>query len=426
MLRASSYRLIFLVPPDTKKDYRQFAEKDKVIFEEYKRPRRLEGKLGTFRLLNSFSQGTTFKLDTQTIRDKRRLLKEKGVVRFCLLRLLTWFVSFDVVSASLKKFDWWLFKKQWVKDLFATYRPSLIYSTDPLFFDEVYFLEYAKKNKIKIISQILSWDNLTNRGYLAVIPDKCIVWNDIMKDQLLSLYKYPAENIFVSGIPHFDRYFSELPVSKDAFFKQLGLDPQKRLITFFTGSPANYPSENDSIKKIITNLAALPGFFDQHQILLRLNPKDNVSRHADILNINGVFSQRIGVIDSRFRDNWNPKEHEIIELAATLQFSDVVVGMSSTICIEAAIYNTPQVVLDMDPRLHYFYEMNHFVPIIESGGVRLAMSAQGAVDLIVNYLHNKSLDSAGRHRIVREQCVFTDGQSSKRVGKFMLNIADRI
>jgi len=57
---------------------------------------------------------------------------------------------------------------------------------------------------------------------------------------------------------------------------------------------------------------------------------------------------------------------------------------------------------------------------VESGGVKLASSSVDLLDYIRAYLDDPSIDAEGRKRIVREQCQFTDGNSSGRVVDFII------
>jgi len=47
------------------------------------------------------------------------------------------------------------------------------------------------------------------------------------------------------------------------------------------------------------------------------------------------------------------------------------------------------------------------------------------LDLVNAYLADPSLDAAGRHRVVMEQCEFTDGKSADRVGRVMAAVLTR-
>jgi len=421
-LKQAGLRLVFFVPPGTKGEFKSFEEPGKTIFHEYQYPSALERKLGYFRCLNSFEQAATWKLNTETLNAKREIRKKKNLLRYFFYRLAALLASPGWIEDILRRVDWLLFTKTWIKELFSGYAPSLVYSTDPLFFDELYFLEYAKQNKIKIISQILSWDNLTVRGFLPVLPERLIVWNEIMKDQAKKLYGYRDEQIYISGIPQFDLYFRpEAIPSKADFFRALGADPAKRLVVYLTGAPNNYPSESSLVCQIVKSAMDSGGLGETCQFLIRLNPKDSPERYAALSGFKNVIIMPVASPNVKFRDAWNPGREDILSMAATLKYADVVLNMSSTTVIEAAIFNAPIITVDIDPSLHYFYRFDHYQQVLASGGTRIAKSVTEAVDLVSRYLRNKTLDAAGRDAIVEKQCVFRDGLSAKRIGEYIVS-----
>jgi hypothetical protein len=71
-----------------------------------------------------------------------------------------------------------------------------------------------------------SWDNLTNRGLVRVIPDRMLVWNDIQLREAVELHGVPPGRVLVVGAPRFDDFYAMAPSSsRDDFCRQIGLDP---------------------------------------------------------------------------------------------------------------------------------------------------------------------------------------------------------
>lgn len=420
-LKKSGARLVFFVPPGTKEEFQKYVQPEKVIFEEYKRPGFLERKLGSFRSLNSFDQAATWKLNTTTIKIKRALQKKRNLVRYFFYRFAALFTANRFLSQLFGFLDWLIFPKKWLKAFFDKYQPNLLYSTDPLFFDELYFLEYAKKRRIRTIAQILSWDNITGRGYLPLIPDYIVVWNEIMKNQILKIYKIFPDRIFVSGIPQFDFYFrpGSLP-SREEFFRQIGADVSKKLIVYTTGAPANFPNENMIVEDLVNSFVNNDRGF-KCQFYIRLSPRDSIDRHLGLLDKPDVLFSVAGRKYEKFRDFWNPSLEDSVSLASSLKYADVVVCHSSTICIEAAIFNTPIVLVDVKQRTRHFYHFDHFVDIVKSGGIRTGKTINEVIMEIENYLKEPNRDTEGRNRIVAEQCQFTDGRSGKRIVSFLIS-----
>jgi hypothetical protein len=86
---------------------------------------------------------------------------------------------------------------------------------------------------------IASWDNLTNKGIVRVVPDRLFVWNEAQREEAVSLHRVPAERIAVTGAQPFDRWFGRAPTaSRQEFCARVGLDPERPFV-LFVGSTSN-------------------------------------------------------------------------------------------------------------------------------------------------------------------------------------------
>src|SRR3989344_5007314 len=160
-------------------------------------------------------------------------------------------------------------------DLLGKYAPLLIFSTDVQNEFDVRLLIEAKDRGIKTVGAVRSWDNLTCKGALRVMPDKLVVNNEILKNEAVSMHKVRPDAIEVIGIPHYDFYTDpKKRTPREDFFKSLGLNTAKRVLLF---APAGdrYVKENtvdrDILKIIDKNLD------DKWQVLVGLPPTDKVS-----------------------------------------------------------------------------------------------------------------------------------------------------
>ena len=52
----------------------------------------------------------------------------------------------------------------------------------------------------------MSWDNPTTKGPFPLQPDKVIVWNDIMRQEILDYQKIDPRKVIPAGVPQFDLY----------------------------------------------------------------------------------------------------------------------------------------------------------------------------------------------------------------------------
>jgi hypothetical protein len=86
---------------------------------------------------------------------------------------------------------------------------------------------------------VASWDNLTNKGLVRVVPDRVFVWNAAQRREAIELHRVPADRVVLTGAQPFDRWFGRRPTaSREEFCRRVGLDPSRPFITF-VGSTSN-------------------------------------------------------------------------------------------------------------------------------------------------------------------------------------------
>jgi len=146
-------------------------------------------------------------------------------------------------------------------------RPDVVYATpmNMRFSGEVEYAKAAKSLGIKVVSSVLSWDNLTTKGLFHVKPDILFVWNEAQKKDAVDIHGISPDNIKVSGAPFFDRWFDEWPVeNRGDFCKKVGIDPSKPYLLYF-GSSKNIAEDETWV---IERLAEHTGL----QILVKPHP----------------------------------------------------------------------------------------------------------------------------------------------------------
>ena len=120
--------------------------------------------------------------------------------------------------------------------IYKKYKPKAILINDLGTIETSNFImREAKNNNTKIISLILSWDNLVSKGIGSLKPDYVIAWNNIMVQELEQYHGIKREKIYVGGIPHWDTYSNDKIMPGYDIDKALGFNkPYKKLIYFAT------------------------------------------------------------------------------------------------------------------------------------------------------------------------------------------------
>jgi hypothetical protein len=83
---------------------------------------------------------------------------------------------------------------------------------------------------------IASWDNLSSKQLLRVVPDLLTVWNDVQRDEAVSIHGVPNDRVVSTGAQCFDHWFGWPPRPRAEFCARIGLDPAKPYVLYVGGS----------------------------------------------------------------------------------------------------------------------------------------------------------------------------------------------
>jgi hypothetical protein len=418
---------VVIIPPTGKAEYyeKEFADNVSVFVEKrtFWKHDRLE-----FLITGLFLQ--SIPTNFMRIRQVDWYWHRRKYMHYIGASVLRFLGSFRVWRAALRLFDSLLPIPAHVSEVFATWQPDVVFAPTMIPRDEVALMRLAASRGKKTIGMVKSWDNLTSKAFLRFFPDHIIVHNEIVKREAETIYNYPSERIFVSGIPQFDDYKSaDFIYEKEEFFSMLGADPNKRLILYAPAGDWMNPYDKETLKIILDWIEN--GTVSNAQVLLRLHP----SYHSAAEELEGnphLIIDRPGKhLWGDLKSSFEFDKEDMRRLASSVCYSAVTINTASTMTIEAAILDRPIILVGFDGEhmLSYwqsvirYYDREHYVPIISSGGAQLVKSRDELLKIISDYLHNPRLDNEGRKRIVAEQCVAIDGRSGERIGKFISDVA---
>lgn len=335
---------------------------------------------------------------------------------YWLLSKLGYFKPIRVAARWLENH---LLAKNRFGELFEKYQPGLVFATDVFEPNDVDLMRETKRHGILLVGMVRSWDNITSKGLNRVIPDKLVVNAESLKEEAIKYNDIKSENISVVGIPHYDYYVTEKRISRDELFESLDLDPNKKLVFF--APPADLYAGNDPITlKVMEALYKIDA-----QIVIRMplvgevnlgNFKKEPGKIA--IDLPGSAKDFVNADISRAGDK---------HLADLLYHSDTVVAFASTLAIDAVAFNKPVVFVGFDgaPRPYWdslvrYYDYDHQVSILKTGGVKLAKSPEELENFMSDYLSNPGLDEKGRQKIIAERCWKLDGRSGERLAEAIL------
>ena len=423
-----SLQVVLLSPMSKDPQFVREFERPRVTFvdEPAHVPAGLEARLFAIVQASYLSQG-----QTESVRIRLAEARANGIIRFLALKALIGrlLVKPFVRNGSRYAIADRLVSHPEMEKLFDRYKPVLVIAANPgLVFSEVPLLRTARRRGVRAMALDPSWDNFTNKLVPVRHVDRLIVWNEIMKEQAVSLHGYEPSAISVAGAPQFDPHF-RARTPRAEFFARIGADPNRKLIALTTTPRSLYTHHDHVLRELVK--AMQDGRLQNAQVLVRLHPRDEFDAYREFtgtphLIIEKPFRDTVTVADGLAIDVM--PEHQR-HLGDTLCHADVVVNVASTITIEACIFDTPVVNINFDgpddspyvKSARRYYSFTHYVNITSRGAVRVATSPDELVRDVAAYLINPSLDAAGRKQVVVDQCQFLDGRSAERVVRLVLD-----
>ena len=368
-------------------------------------------------------------LDTRTARIQKRakLFHDKKFLYFFVSRLVSVLGKIYFIRQSVRFLDY-LFSKRRFQAQFERFRPDVIFSTDVQNEYDARMLQQAKRRGALSIGMVRSWDNLTSlQGVMRAIPDWLLVHTEILKKEAVDFHDVPEDKIKVVGKPHYDTYLKRSRTPREVFFKDIGLDPSKKLI-FFAPWGGKFENNTGADEYVLNILEEASNKFDLN-ILVRPNPT-HLFNWVPPDNSKRMVLDRAGVVfsEKQVADREMGQEDDL-RLSDALYHCDLAVSCSSTVVVDAALFNKPIIATALTPHKtpYYagvlkYYDYNHFANIVKTGGIRIAETKAQLMKFIEMYLQNPALDQNGRERIREDQCWKLDGKSAERVAEFIVSV----
>ena len=138
-------------------------------------------------------------------------------------------------------------------------RPDLVLVTPliELGSDQVEYIKAAQAAGVPCGLCVHSWDNLTNKGLIHVVPDAVFVWNDAQRKEAAALHAVPASRVVVTGAPTYDQWFTRRPsTTRDEFCRKVGLPAERPFVLYLCSSKFISPREAEFIVRWIRALRA--------------------------------------------------------------------------------------------------------------------------------------------------------------------------
>lgn len=119
-------------------------------------------------------------------------------------------------------------------------------------------LKTARSLGIPTALLVASWDNLTNKGSIQIVPDLVTVWNTFQRREAETMHGVPPERIVVTGAQLYDQWFAMRPgATREGFCARLGgLDPSRPIIFYICSSSFICPYEVGFVRRWLAAVRA--------------------------------------------------------------------------------------------------------------------------------------------------------------------------
>ncbi len=168
----------------------------------------------------------------------------------------------------------WLYPGRDFDDVLARHRPQLVVTGTPGFVaDDIHLLRAARRAGIPTATVMLSWDNLTSKGYMGARPDHLLVWSDLMADEAVHYHDFPRERIQWCGAAQFDHYHGlRQRFDRAAWRRRHGIADHEGLLVYGTINPQIMPHEINVVRRI-AELVNEGRFRRPCHVWIRLHPQ---------------------------------------------------------------------------------------------------------------------------------------------------------
>ncbi|MDP2638726.1 MAG: CDP-glycerol glycerophosphotransferase family protein [Candidatus Azambacteria bacterium] len=422
-------KIILLVPDVLKDFFGNNYGSDNVIIEGIDLAPFSKSRSNSF-----FSKSAFLFIYSHWIRRKRRdYLNEHpsfyNFLKFHILIFITRVLSgHKMLNEIFRFFDRYFSPIDFYKNYFEKYNPDIIFSTDVYNDFDQALVKEAKMRKIFVVGMVRSWDNNFSKGLMRFLSDKLVVNNEIIKKEVIELHNYPEKDIFIGGLPQFDDYLKAPFKSREEFFDSLGGDSNKKTILFAPGSPKDSDNSNIIIYQILKEAKEKNILPSNVQFLISNHPTRPDSASEKLKNDPDFIIEKLGVIknNGKFLE-FSPRDN--MNLIDMVYYSDVLIWMASSICLDALVFDKPEIVVNFDgfenepywSSVRRFHDEDHMRAFFETGGVKIAKKPEDIVVFTKSYLENPQLDAKGRKKAREQQLWRIDGKSGEHIANFILS-----
>jgi len=281
-----------------------------------------------------------------------------------------------------------------IASMLADVRPDVVlvspsvWPKDPV---EADYLHAAHTLGIPTVGYLNSWDNLTSKGTLHVLPDVFIVWNEALATEAERIHLIPRDIIRVTGAPHLDHFFELAPsVPHAETCRQLGCRGEGPYVVYLCSSRTLIADETHIVTRLADSLRRVLGDAAP-TIVVRPHPVNPAPWQRYACAGTAVYPRQGDQADTP--ESWQDYFNQLAGAAC-------FVGLNTTAFLEAAVADHPCLTIVSDE----FYEQQgrtgHFRHLLEADFLEVCADVDAVAAGVARVLGGADQKAAGRRQFV--------------------------
>ena len=221
----------------------------------------------------------------------------------------------------------------------------------------------ARALGIPVMVGVASWDHLTSKGLVRVVPDAVAVWNEAQVREAVDLHRIPERRVIVSGAQSFDHWFEPAPAGAvERLRAELGIEAGRPVLLYVASSRNMAPGDSEVafVRRWLTALRARAGSRAARAFVIVRPHPGHVAPWRDAALADAT------VYPSGPYSGMPLNDAEVEAFRSSLLASDVVVGINTTAMIEAAILERPVLTVRDAAFTHSQEQTVHFGHLTDS------------------------------------------------------------
>ena len=262
------------------------------------------------------------------------------------------------------------------------------------------YVKAARRLGIPSALSVASWDNLSSKGLVRVVPDRVFVWNETQQREAVDFHRLPASRIAVTGAQPYDRWFDRRPATTPAELAERRGLPADRRIILFAGSTKQDQAAGLEPRLVRDWVGALrssgrPEVADA-AILVRPHPTNEEAwREADLSDLPDVSVW--------LRERGLPvADEDRAEYFDALHHASAVVAINSTALLEATILDRPAHTVALPELRSLQRDLLHYHYLLPANGgfLREAQTLEEHAQLLADDIASPEAFADRRRRFV--------------------------